>query len=72
MHRAEDSDAVIAIAIPVVEVLTAELAFEGLLDLLLIRRRREAEARVRTTQARIDEFRGDGRHGEQIWAPDPR
>ena len=58
MHRAEDSDSVMAIAIPVVEVLTAELAFEGLLCLLLIYRRREAEARVRATQARIDELQG--------------
>jgi hypothetical protein len=60
MHRAQDSDAVMAIGIAVVEVLTAELAFEGLLDLLVIYRRREdrleSEARVRMTQARIDEL----------------
>lgn len=58
LHRAENSDSVIAVAIPIVELLTAELAFEGLLDLLAAQRVREADKRVRETQAWVDRIQG--------------
>ncbi len=59
MKRAEGSDTAFAILIPLVEVLTAEMAFEGLGELLLSRRRREAEARVRSAQTAIDDLTGE-------------
>lgn len=56
LRRAEQSDAALAVAIPLVEVLTAETALEGLgiIELSRLRRRRAAEVRKR--QAEVDKL----------------
>ncbi len=55
-HRAEESDSALAVGIPLVEVVSAEMALEGLSALQLRRRRRLADASIDASQGAVDQL----------------